>query len=51
MEVDSASSFRDFLKVTFCDFIVFFFFWQNQPFNLSDVLHKENYSLYVSKYD
>ena len=25
--------------------------WQKQPFNFSDVLHKENYSSSVSKYD
>ena len=29
----------DFWRVTFCNFIAFFPFWQKQPFNLSDVLH------------
>ena len=29
----------------------FYHSWQKNPFNFSDVLHKANYSLSVSKYD
>ena len=47
----SASSFCDFWKVTFCDFISFSPYWQKESFNFTDVCHKENYSLSVSKYD
>ena len=34
----------------FCNFIAFSPFRQKQSLNFSDVLHKENYSLSVSKY-
>ena len=52
-----ASSFWDFWKITFCDFTLPFAishfspFWQKQPFDFSDVLHKEYFSLSLSKGD
>ena len=45
----SKSSFCDFWKLTFAISPHIFPFLQEQPFDFSDVLHKEYYSLSVSK--
>ena len=44
----SVSSSCDFFKKTFAISLHFSPFWKKQPFEFSDVLHKENYSLSVS---
>ena len=45
----SLSSFCEFWKITFCDSPHFPPFPQEYPFDFSDVLHQEYFSLYVSK--
>ena len=47
----SASSFCDFFLWPLAISPHFSLFWQKQPFDFWDVLHEENYSLSVSKYD
>ena len=45
------SSFCEKKKKTFAISLHFSPFWQMQPFGLSDVLHKENYSLSMFIYN